>query len=110
MLKQFNYYNFFFFLRDPRFLRQRSESNSPAREEKDSKHKQLLRERCYSLCSALAPENNNRLISYSRPRLLSGGSQADYTDSETSLHGKSIGCCMKNQISYVFYIIYCRNF
>lgn len=73
--------------RDPRFLRQRSESNSPAREEKDSKHKQLLRERCYSLCSALVPENNNRLISYSRPRLFSGGSQADYTDSETSLHG-----------------------
>ncbi|CAH1393911.1 unnamed protein product [Nezara viridula] len=93
--------------RDPRYLRQRSESNSPAREEKDSKHKQLLRERCYSLCSALVPENNNRLMSFSRPRLLSGGSQADYTDSETSLHGDEFRVatpppCLRNTPDLVY--------
>ncbi|KAF6216838.1 hypothetical protein GE061_001188 [Apolygus lucorum] len=70
--------------RDWKMMRQRSESNSPARSvaSKPLQHAPS-RERCYSLGSALIPELPQKL-SMSRQRLLSFGSQADYTDSETS--------------------------
>ncbi|CAA9998665.1 unnamed protein product [Nesidiocoris tenuis] len=73
------------YARDIKMMTQRSESNSPARNDSVSKllPHSSIRERCYSLGSSLFPEMPNKRPS-ARRRLLSSGSQVDYTDSEAS--------------------------
>lgn len=74
--------------KDIKILRQRSESNSPARNNFSRIIQIPSRERCHSLGSALLHEFPSKHSMMPRQRLFSNSSQGDRTDSETSMTGE----------------------